>query len=126
MTISLDEIGKDAPSSKNTPDWTAPAGSSATPEPSTSKHPDERAQDVEDRKSNRELRDKYAGKAYKVAKYGLYWWAIVLLLSVVGKVVGVELFSDSVLIAITSASTLNLFAAFLGVIRGLFPSATKD
>ncbi|WP_414965933.1 hypothetical protein [Enterobacter hormaechei] len=34
-------------------------------------------------------------------------------------------FSDEVLIAITSATTLNLFAAFLGVIRGLFPSGKE-
>ena len=79
-------------------------------------------QDVEDRTANRELRQRFAEKAYKVAKYGLYWWAVVLLLSAVGKITGVEVFSDNVLIAVTSASTLNLFAAFLGVIRGLFPS----
>lgn len=36
---------------------------------------------------------------------------------------GKEIFSDEVLIAVTAASTLNLFAAFLGVIRGLFPHA---
>ncbi|HDS6330270.1 TPA: hypothetical protein QHZ22_003807 [Escherichia coli] len=79
-------------------------------------------QDVEDRTANRKLRQRFAEKAYKVAKYGLYWWAVVLLLSAVGKITGVEVFSDNVLIAVTSASTLNLFAAFLGVIRGLFPS----
>lgn len=72
-------------------------------------------------KSYRELRERFAEKAYKVAKYGLYWWATVLLLSAVGKICKVELFSDNVLIAVTTASTLNLFAAFLGVIRGLFP-----
>lgn len=77
-------------------------------------------------KNTRKLRKIFAHKAYKVAKYGLYWWATVLLLSAAGKVVGKELFSDQVLIAVTTASTLNLFAAFLGVIRGLFPTASKD
>lgn len=77
---------------------------------------------LSDLKNTRKLRKIFAHKAYKVAKYGLYWWATVLLLSAVGKIVGVELFSDEVLIAVTTASTLNLFAAFLGVIRGLFPS----
>lgn len=72
-----------------------------------------------------DLRETYANKAYKVAKYGLYWWAVVILLSAVGKGVGKDIISDQVLIAITTASTLNLFAAFLGVIRGLFPSG-KD
>ncbi|MNZ37391.1 hypothetical protein D3C78_548350 [compost metagenome] len=76
-------------------------------------------------KNTRKLRKIFAHKAYKVAKYGLYWWATVLLLSAVGKAVGKEIFSDQVLIAVTTASTLNLFAAFLGVIRGLFPSG-KD
>lgn len=83
---------------------------------------DEKAETVATLKSNRELREIFAGKAYKVAKYGLYWWATVLLLSAVGKMCGKEIFSDQVLIAVTTASTLNLFAAFLGVIRGLFPS----
>lgn len=68
-----------------------------------------------------DLRETYAAKAYKVAKYGLYWWGVMILLSAVGKGVGVDIISDQVLIAITTASTLNLFAAFLGVIRGLFP-----
>lgn len=72
-----------------------------------------------------DLRETYANKAYKVAKYGLYWWAVVILLSVVGKSVGKDVISDEVLIAITTASTLNLFAAFLGVIRGLFPSGKE-
>lgn len=67
------------------------------------------------------LRETYAEKAYKVAKYGLYWWGVMILLSAVGKGVGKDIISDEVLIAITTASTLNLFAAFLGVIRGLFP-----
>ncbi|ELZ5041734.1 TPA: hypothetical protein JG906_000570 [Enterobacter hormaechei subsp. steigerwaltii] len=72
-----------------------------------------------------DLRETYANKAYKVAKYGLYWWAVVILLSAVGKCVGKDVISDQVLIAITTASTLNLFAAFLGVIRGLFPSGKE-
>lgn len=77
-------------------------------------------------KSYRELRERFAEKAYKVAKYGLFGWGTLLLLSAVGKICKVELFSDNVLIAVTSASTLNLFAAFLGVIRGLFPNGSKD
>ena len=86
---------------------------------------DLRYQDVEDRTANRKLRQRFAEKAYKVAKWGLYGWGCVLILSVIGNVVGVKTFSDEVLIAITSATTLNLFAAFLGVIRGLFPSGKE-
>lgn len=72
-----------------------------------------------------DLRDTYAGKAYKVAKYGLFWWACILLLAAVGKVIGKEIFSDQVIIAVTTASSVNLLAAFLGVIRGLFPSGKE-
>lgn len=86
----------------------------------------ERDEVVADFKSYRELREKFAEKAYKVAKYGLFWWATVLLLSAVGKIVGKELFSEKVLIAVTTASTVNLLAAFLGVIRGLFPAGKSE
>ncbi|MEN4246995.1 hypothetical protein P9A06_20600 [Serratia marcescens] len=92
---------------------------------SSTRGDDLNAQKSADAKSYRELRETFALKAYKVAKYGLYWWATVLLLSAVGKVLDKEIFSDQVLIAITTASTLNLFAAFLGVIRGLFPSTSS-
>lgn len=121
MSLSLDEIGKEAPDKSSTPDWTAPSGAPQTPEPSLQKHPDEMEQDIEDRKANRLLRARFAEKAYKVAKWGLYGWGCVLSISVIGNVLEIKTFSDEVLIAITSATTLNLFAAFLGVIRGLFP-----
>jgi len=121
MSLSLDQIGKDAPDKTSTPDWEVPTGAPQTPEPSAQKHPDEREQDVADRIANRELRERFAEKAYKVAKWGLYGWGCVLSISVIGNVLQVKTFSDEVLIAITSATTLNLFAAFLGVIRGLFP-----
>lgn len=84
-----------------------------------------RYQDVEDRNANRMLRQRFAEKAYKVAKWGLYGWGCVLAISVIGNILGEKTFSDNVLIAITSATTLNLFAAFLGVIRGLFPHKSE-
>lgn len=120
MSASLDDIDNATPSAEDIPDW-EPSGTK-NPEPFTQKHPDEREQDIEDRKANRELRERFAGKAYKVAKWGLYGWGGVLTISVIGNVIEVKTFSDEVLIAITSATTLNLFAAFLGVIRGLFPN----
>lgn len=82
-------------------------------------------QDVEDAKSYRRLREMFAEKAYKVAKKSLYGWAILLSLQAFFNLFDKPLFSDKVLIAITTAVTLNVFAAFLGVIRGLFPSS-KD
>ncbi|MCY1698636.1 hypothetical protein OVA10_11330 [Lelliottia sp. SL45] len=126
MFEKLDEIGKDAPDISSVPDWLPPVGAIPNPETANQKHPDEREQDVADRIANRQLREKFADKAYKVVKYGLYWWGSVILLAAAGKATGKEVISDSVLIAITSASTLNLFAAFLGVIRGLFPKGSSE
>lgn len=91
------------------------------------KHPALILQDVEDRKADRALREKFGDKAYKVAKKSLYGWSWLLAIYAAIKFrFDVNIFSDSVLIAITSAVTLNVFAAFLGVIRGLFPANKKD
>lgn len=79
-------------------------------------------QDVEDRKADRALREKFGDKAYKVVRKTLYGWSILLFCYGFSKIFGFEIFSDNVMIAITSAVTLNVFAAFLGVIRGLFPA----
>lgn len=83
-------------------------------------------------KADRQLRDKYSFKAFKVVKKSLWGWAILLFVYGVVKFLtrhengGFEIFSDQVLIAITSATTLNIFAAFLSLIRGLFPSIKKE
>lgn len=72
--------------------------------------------------ADRQLRERYGFKAYKVVKKSLWGWAILLAIYAACKFFyDKELFSENVLIAITSATTLNIFAAFLGVIRGLFP-----
>ncbi|WP_239350087.1 hypothetical protein [Snodgrassella communis] len=89
-------------------------------------------EEVEDIKANRELRDKYSFKAFKVVKKSLWGWAILLFIYGLVKFLtrhdngGFEIFSDHVLIAITSATTLNIFAGFLSLIRGLFPSIKED
>ena len=83
-------------------------------------------QGVEDAKSYRKLREIFAEKAYKVAKKSLYGWAILLFAQGWFSLIGIPIFSDKVLIAITTAVTLNVFAAFLGVIRGLFPSSKSS
>jgi len=79
-------------------------------------------EDVEDRRADRALREKFGDKAYKVVRKTLYGWSILLFCYGFCKLFGYEIFPDNVMIAITSAVTLNIFAAFLGVIRGLFPS----
>jgi len=103
----------------------APSGDEIQPSSDgIGKHPALIVQDIEDRKADRALREKFGEKAYRVAKKSLYGWAWLLIAYAVFKFrFGKELFSDNVLIAITSAVTLNVFAAFLGVIRGLFPAA---
>jgi len=74
------------------------------------------------------LREKYSFKAFKVVKKSLWGWAILLFIYGVVKLLtkhengGFEIFSDNVLIAITTATTLNIYAGFLSLIRGLFPS----
>ncbi|AUU15527.1 hypothetical protein MC53_016570 [Proteus mirabilis] len=83
-------------------------------------------EDIEDRKADRALREKFGDKAYNVVKKTLYGWAVVLITTAFCKLFfDKEVFTDTVLVAITSAVTLNTFAAFLGVIRGLFPSNRK-
>ena len=83
-------------------------------------------QDVEDRKADRKLREHFADKAYRLAKKTLYGWAILLFCYGLCSLFGYVIFPDSVMIAITTAVTLNVFAAFLGVIRGLFPSPKSN
>jgi hypothetical protein len=86
-------------------------------------------QEIENLKADRELRKDYAERAFRVAGYILFFWVMIIL--AVGLCFGctdgkVQLFSDKVLIAITAGATANVFAAFLGVIRGLFPGYEKN
>lgn len=84
-------------------------------------------QEVENHKANRELRREYAEKAYQLAKGGIAFWIIALSTTgVVSVVSGKQMLSDNIMIAITTGSTVNVLAAFLGVIRGLFPSPNKE
>ncbi|WP_313684151.1 hypothetical protein [Pantoea sp.] len=84
-------------------------------------------QQVKNHEADRELRERFGDKAYKVVRKTLYGWAILLFCYGYAKIFGFEIFPNEVMIAITTAVTLNVFAAFLGVIRGLFPSkASKD
>jgi|GEM_PF-728788 len=79
-------------------------------------------QHVEDKKAERALRKKYAGRAFWFAVCGIGFWFFLLLWTGCATYYRDRApFSDNVLIAITAATSVNLFAAFLGVIRGLFP-----
>jgi len=84
------------------------------------------SQQVEDMKAERKLRKKYASLAFKFAVGGSLFWAFLLIWTGFASYYTTKApFSDNVLIAITTATSVNLFAAFLGVIRGLFPSNGK-
>lgn len=77
---------------------------------------------IEDIKAERALRRKYANRAYWFAVGGVLFWAGLLIWTGCATYYRDKApFSDHVLIAITTATSINLFAAFLGVIRGLFP-----
>jgi len=87
---------------------------------------DERSQNLKDQKAERQLRKKYAGRAFWFAACGVIFWAVVLVWNGWSTYYsGKAPFSDNVLIAITTATSINLFAAFLGVIRGLFPASGR-
>jgi hypothetical protein len=82
-------------------------------------------EEAHNQKANRELRSTYANKAYYLAASCILFWAVAisanaLYYGISGKLV----ISDNALIAITTGVTINVLAAFLGVIRGLFPSDT--
>jgi len=86
----------------------------------------ERLETIKDREADRELRKSYARKAFWFAWIGFGFWAAILIIYVViFMCADKKIFSDAVLIAVTSATTVNLFAAFIGVIRGLFPPVGK-
>lgn len=79
-----------------------------------------------DRKQARELRDKYAERAYRLAARALMFWACVLAFSGwQAWCEGRPMWSDTVLIAITTGVTVSVLAAFLGVVRGIFGSSMK-
>jgi len=83
---------------------------------------DDIAEHIANSRANRQLRQVYAAKAYRMAASCIALWAMQL--AVQGGVkatVGLDLWSDQVLIAVTTGVTVSVLAAFLGVIRGLFP-----
>ncbi|ELQ6036664.1 hypothetical protein R2226_000775 [Cronobacter sakazakii] len=126
MTASLDDIKLEQPASE-IPERQDPFDDPVSPQPSISDQLT--IQLIEDKKADRALRERFGDKAYKVVRKTLYGWAWLLIIySAIKFRFNISIFSDNVLIAITSAVTLNVFAAFLGVIRGLFPTtkSSKD
>lgn len=83
-------------------------------------------QHIEDSKHNRTLRERYADKAHQLAAGCISGWMVMLgCQGVIKAATGVEMWSDKVIIAATTGVTVSVLAAFLGVIRGLFPNGDK-
>lgn len=79
---------------------------------------------VRNHRSTRSLREKYASKAYSLACGCISFWIISIgCVGIINAATQRQILSDTVMIAITTGSTINVLAAFLGVIRGLFPSS---
>lgn len=85
--------------------------------------------DNQDRLTTTRLRGDYADKAYKLASGSIAFWVIIIGFEAIVRLVvpgDKVILSDPVLIAITTGCTVNVLAAFLGVIRGLFPSHSNS
>lgn len=76
-------------------------------------------------KANRKLRNEYAKKAYSLSILVILGWFAMLFIDAITNICGCRAFSDNIMYAITTAASINLFAAFLTITRSLFP-ATKE
>lgn len=80
-------------------------------------------EEAENQKANRLLRSTYADKAHNLAAGCIQFWAVAISANaIIFAISGKLMISDTAMIAITTGVTINVLAAFLGVIRGLFPS----
>lgn len=76
--------------------------------------------------ANRKLREKYAEKAFQLAAGCISMWTVLLgAQGIIKALTGVEMWTEKVIIAVTTGVTVSVLAAFLGVIRGLFPNGEK-
>lgn len=75
--------------------------------------------------SDRALRESYADKACYIVVGCLWGWAIFLMFAGWTKYYDKPVFSDQTIAVVTTGVTLNIFAALLTVIRGLFPAQAK-
>jgi hypothetical protein len=73
--------------------------------------------------SNIKLRKRYAKKAYSLAGGSIAFWIITVGFQAITHLATDKSALDaSVLIAITTGCTINVLAAFLAVVKGLFPA----
>ena len=77
-------------------------------------------------RDNRKMRKNYARRALNLAELAFVFWIIVFGVAAVGNLAtGSPPFSDKALMTFTAGATVNVFVAFVGIIKGLFP-ATKE
>lgn len=78
-------------------------------------------EEIANLKSDREMRKEYAQKAYEFAKYTIAFWAFLFFVYFLSPPNGKPL-NDTALGIFTTACTINILAAFISIIKGLFPS----
>lgn len=78
-------------------------------------------------KDNRRMRKDYARRALNLAELAFVFWIIVFAVAAVGNLAtGNPPFSDKALMTFTAGATVNVFVAFVGIIKGLFPVNAKS
>ncbi|EGY33600.1 hypothetical protein SC1083_1328 [Aggregatibacter actinomycetemcomitans serotype e str. SC1083] len=71
-------------------------------------------------RDDREMRKLYAEKAYSFASYTISFWAFLFLVYFLSPPDKKPL-NDTALAIFTTACTINILAAFISIIKGLFP-----
>ncbi len=77
-------------------------------------------EEIENLKSDREMRKEYANKAYSFAKYTISGWGLLIFVYVLA--INPKPISETALGIITTGCTVNILVAFHAVIKGLFTS----
>jgi len=77
-------------------------------------------------RDNRRMRKNYARRALNLAELAFVFWIIVFGVAAIGNLAtGKPPFSDKALMTFTAGATVNVFVAFVGIIKGLFPAGTN-
>lgn len=77
-------------------------------------------EDTSSKEANRVMRTNISDFSMLVTIVSLCIWIGVILFQAIGKMNGIEMFSDIQFATITTGCTVNILAVILGVIRGLF------
>jgi len=73
-------------------------------------------------KDTGKLRKRYARRALRLAEVAIGAWLFFFALTgIINIIQGRPFLSDHALLAFTAGATVNVLAAFLGVVRGIFP-----